>query len=105
MPAEAGQVEYQIGGDPPLGEPEEGTDFGALADGYVSITPVHLDMTAYHLMSTLQGWVQGKFLNFNGAAQFLALLWPFMALWFLCLPSHRLNRQDDVQRQRREDHP
>ena len=38
-------------------------------------------------------------------AQFLALLWPFMALWFLCLPSHRLNRQDDVQRQRREDHP
>lgn len=56
LPAEAGQVEYQIGGDPPLGEPEEGTDFGALADGYVSITPVHLDMTAYHLMSTLQGW-------------------------------------------------
>jgi VanZ family protein len=41
---------------------------------------------------TLQGWVQGKFLNFNGAAQFLSLSWPFFALWFLLLPSHKLNR-------------
>jgi VanZ family protein len=46
-----------------------------------------------YFVSTLQGWVQGKFLNFNGAAQFLSLLWPFFALWFLILPSHRLNRQ------------
>jgi hypothetical protein len=46
-----------------------------------------------YFVSTLQGWVQGKFLNFNGAAQFLALLWPFFALWFLLLPSHKLNRQ------------
>lgn len=45
-----------------------------------------------YFISTLQGWVQGKFLNFNGAAQFLALLWPFFALWFLWLPSHKLNR-------------
>jgi VanZ family protein len=46
-----------------------------------------------YFVSTLQGWVQGKFLNFNGAAQFLSLLWPFFALWFLLLPSHKLNRQ------------
>lgn len=46
-----------------------------------------------YFTSTLQGWVQGKFLNFNGAAQFLALMWPFFALWFLLLPSHKLNRQ------------
>ncbi|HEV7814315.1 MAG TPA: VanZ family protein [Janthinobacterium sp.] len=45
-----------------------------------------------YFMATLQGWVQGKFLNFNGAAQFLSLLWPFFALWFLWLPSHKLNR-------------
>jgi VanZ family protein len=45
-----------------------------------------------YFISTLQGWVQGKFLNFNGAAQFLSLLWPFFALWFLLLPSHKLNR-------------
>ena len=47
-----------------------------------------------YFVSTLQGWVQGKFLNFNGAAQFLALTWPFLALWFLLLPSHRLNRPE-----------
>ena len=46
-----------------------------------------------YFSSTLQGWVQGKFLNFNGAAQFLSLAWPFIALWFLLLPSHKLNRQ------------
>ena len=45
-----------------------------------------------YFSSTLQGWVQGKFLNFNGAAEFLSLLWPFFALWFLLLPSHKLNK-------------
>lgn len=47
-----------------------------------------------YFVSTLQGWVQGKFLNFNGAAQFLSLTWPFLALWFLLLPSHQLNRPE-----------
>ncbi|MFL6656981.1 MAG: VanZ family protein [Massilia sp.] len=45
-----------------------------------------------YFSSTLQGWVQGKFLNFNGAAQFLSLLWPFFALWFLLLPSQKQHR-------------
>ncbi len=48
-----------------------------------------------YFMSTLQGWVQGKFLNFNGAAQFVSLLWPFFAIWFLLLPSHKLNRTEN----------
>lgn len=46
-----------------------------------------------YFSATLSGWVQGKFLNFNGAAQFLSLMWTFFALWFLLLPSHKLNRQ------------
>ena len=45
-----------------------------------------------YFVSTLQAWQQGKFLNFNGAAQFLDMAWPIIALWFLLLPSHRLNR-------------
>jgi VanZ family protein len=44
-----------------------------------------------YFVATLQTWVQGKFLNFNGAAQFLCLLWPFFAVWFLWLPAHKLN--------------
>ena len=42
-----------------------------------------------YFMSTLQEWVQGRFLNFNGAAHFLSLTWPLFALWFLTHRSHR----------------
>ncbi|MFL9924244.1 VanZ family protein [Herbaspirillum lusitanum] len=42
-----------------------------------------------YYISTLQTWVQGKFLNFDGAAQFLSILWPFLAIWFLYHPVHR----------------
>ena len=42
-----------------------------------------------YFMSTLQEWVQGRFLNFNGAAHFLSLTWPLFALWFLTHSSHR----------------
>ena len=43
-----------------------------------------------YFVATMQTWMQGKFLNFNGAAQFLALTWPFFALHFLLHPMHRL---------------
>ncbi|RJG03130.1 VanZ family protein [Noviherbaspirillum sedimenti] len=46
-----------------------------------------------YFVATLQSWVQGKFLNFNGAAQFLSLMWPFFALWFLLHPTHRMKRK------------
>ncbi len=36
-----------------------------------------------YFLVTLQGWTQGKFLNFNGAALFLSALWPFLAIWVL----------------------
>ncbi|MGB7480332.1 MAG: hypothetical protein WA924_08400, partial [Burkholderiaceae bacterium] len=42
-----------------------------------------------YFVATLQTWVQGRFLNFNGAAQFLSILWPFFLLWFLLHPAHR----------------
>jgi hypothetical protein len=41
-----------------------------------------------YFLSTLQYWAQGKFLNFNGAAQFLSLFWPALALWFLTHSTH-----------------
>lgn len=46
-----------------------------------------------YFVSTLQTWVQGKFLNFDGAAQFLSVLWPFLALWFLYHPVHAARSQ------------
>ncbi len=47
---------YFIGGDAPTGVPEPGTDIGALAEGYVSITPLHLDLTAYKAITDLNSW-------------------------------------------------
>jgi VanZ family protein len=61
----------------------------AVATLLISLLVVNMTPVNPYFSATLQGWVQGKFLNFNGAAQFLSLLWPFFALWFLLLPSHR----------------
>jgi 5'-nucleotidase len=51
-----GRPYYWIGGDAPTGVPESGTDVGALADGYVSVTPLQLDLTAYRAISDLNTW-------------------------------------------------
>jgi len=51
-----GHPYYWIGGDYPTGVVEEGTDFGALAAGYVSITPLQLDLTAYKSLEKLKAW-------------------------------------------------
>ncbi|WP_354362336.1 VanZ family protein [Undibacterium sp. GrIS 1.8] len=49
----------------------------------ISLTVINLIPSNPYFTVTLQTWVQGKFLNFNGAAQFLCLLWPFISLWIL----------------------
>ena len=51
-----GRPYYWIGGAPPDGVAITGTDIGALAEGYVSITPLNLDMTDRELMVRLAGW-------------------------------------------------
>jgi len=51
-----GKPYYWIGGDAPTGVPERGTDVGALAEGFVSVTPLQLDLTAYHTFTDLNTW-------------------------------------------------
>ncbi|MHC1782933.1 MAG: 5'/3'-nucleotidase SurE [Anaerolineaceae bacterium] len=51
-----GKPYYWIGGDFPTGVNEDGTDFGALSEGYVSITPVQLDLTAHALLEQIRDW-------------------------------------------------
>jgi 5'-nucleotidase len=51
-----GQPYYWVGGEPPVGVPEEGTDVGALSEGYISVTPLTLDMTAHGMLATLATW-------------------------------------------------
>jgi 5'-nucleotidase len=52
-----GRPYYWIGGEAPTGVIEEGTDFGALSAGYVSITPLQLDLTAREAMQGMKSWI------------------------------------------------
>jgi 5'-nucleotidase len=54
-----GRPYYWIGGDAPTGVPDEGTDFGALDRGYISITPLQLDLTAIDSMQIMKEWDWG----------------------------------------------
>jgi len=49
-----GNSYYWIGGEAPVGIPEDGTDYGAIKAGFVSITPLQLDLTAYAVMDDLR---------------------------------------------------
>ena len=51
-----GRPYYWIGGEFPTGVEEAGTDFAALAEGCVSITPLHLDLTAHAALAQLREW-------------------------------------------------
>jgi 5'-nucleotidase len=51
-----GRPYYWIGGQSPGGVADEGTDIGALDAGFVSITPLQLDLTAHDQVSSLSEW-------------------------------------------------
>jgi 5'-nucleotidase len=55
-----GRPYYWIGGEAPSGVPEDGSDVGVLAEGYVSITPLQLDLTAYRVIQELEDWRFGE---------------------------------------------
>ncbi len=48
-----GRAYYWIGGDAPSGVRKDGTDYGALKAGYVSLTPIQLDLTNYQVMDEI----------------------------------------------------
>lgn len=54
-----GKPYYWIGGPEPTGIEDEGTDIWAVANGYISVTPIHLDLTAHDLLETLADWKLG----------------------------------------------
>lgn len=47
---------YWIGGPPPSGLAEPGTDFDAVVNKRIAITPIQLDLTARRLLSRLNSW-------------------------------------------------
>jgi len=53
-----GTVKHWIAGVGTAIDNGPGTDFYAIEQGYVSITPVHFDMTHYAVMNNLEDWLE-----------------------------------------------
>jgi 5'-nucleotidase len=54
-----GRTIYWYGSLGPELDAGEGTDFYAVTNGYASITPLQIDMSAYKSMDRLQQWLEG----------------------------------------------
>ena len=54
-----GKTVYWIGPPGSEADASPGTDFHAINQGFVSITPLQLDMTHYKVLETLSTWVDG----------------------------------------------
>jgi len=51
-----GRSHYWIGGGDPKWEDLDGTDMAAVHEGYVSVTPLHLDLTNHRALMELNDW-------------------------------------------------
>jgi 5'-nucleotidase len=52
----SGKEYFWIGGGSVHWKGSDDSDFQAVRDGYVSITPLHLDLTNYRLLEEIRGW-------------------------------------------------
>ncbi len=50
-----GRKYYWIGGSQPKFKNARGTDFEAVTKGYVSITPINMDLTDYEMLRKMKG--------------------------------------------------
>jgi 5'-nucleotidase len=52
----SGREYFWIGGGFREWRGDGGSDFRAIEDGYISVTPLHLDLTNYDLLEEIRGW-------------------------------------------------
>jgi 5'-nucleotidase len=60
---EEGRIGYDIYNNPPGHHEEEGTDFAAIEDDEISVTPVHLELTDTAGLEELDSWDVGSLLE------------------------------------------
>lgn len=53
-----GETMYWIGAAGDIADDGPGTDFGAVRDGYVSVTPLQIDLTRFDSVSTVATWLE-----------------------------------------------
>jgi 5'-nucleotidase len=63
-----GRRSYRIYGFEPSFEDEEGSDLSAIANGRISVTPVHFDLTDRGEIESMRGWDLPGMLDAAGAA-------------------------------------
>ncbi len=63
-----GRPIYWIGPPGEAADDGPGTDFNAVRDGYVSITPIHVDLTRFQALEKVSGWVAALQPGLQGAA-------------------------------------
>ncbi|HXH85131.1 MAG TPA: 5'/3'-nucleotidase SurE, partial [Candidatus Tectomicrobia bacterium] len=51
-----GRTHYWIGAGPPMWAALDGTDMGAIHDGYVAVTPLHMDLTNHRALAAMDEW-------------------------------------------------
>jgi 5'-nucleotidase len=56
---EAGRRRYRIYGDDPSYHDEADTDFRAVAEGRIAVTPIHLDLTSVDVLADIASWPLG----------------------------------------------
>lgn len=54
-----GRAIYWVGPAGPEQDAGPGTDFYAVRDGYISVTPLQIDLTRYDALDTVGGWLEG----------------------------------------------
>jgi len=54
-----GKEIYWIGGGRITWSGDADSDFRATSDGYISVTPLHMDMTNYDLIEVVRKWLPG----------------------------------------------
>jgi len=52
-----GETVYWVGAAGPAADAGEGTDFHAVEAGYVSVTPLQIDLTNRELMQGVAAWI------------------------------------------------
>ena len=54
--SKSGEAYFWIGGPPPSGQAIPGTDFHAVVNRRIAVTPIHLDLTGRRLLRQLKTW-------------------------------------------------
>jgi 5'-nucleotidase len=64
-----GRTHYWIGAGEPRWEALEGTDMAAIHEGYISVSPVDLDLTHHRALAQMRHWSEALSAQLRGAAR------------------------------------